>query len=632
MLQKSIIFRTRSLLGKPSKQFLLCSYLTVYAIAILAGFVAVLDLPNLFSNYRNGIAALFLFDRFGVELLLVLLIVLLFYRNNAVFRITVHISSGVMLFVQGFQLAAFYQTRDFISKLAIENINHISLIINSQSISFVLILVSLVFFPVVVLEKFSTTTVIRHPFYTTLMALLLGITILLSTSSKWLPKGIWQIRETYFIKNYMLHTSPLLALYNTLTTKPGDATSEFTAFEIQELKRSGFFLNSGDEYPLVKDTVYHGKMPFAPGKNVVEKPNIIVFFSEGISERSLSISDDVLYPDLTPNIEDFAKHSMVVKNYYSHTAATYRGLLGQLCSLFPKYGGAVDEARYLSLADIFNKLEYDTLFFDSHDKDKAHVDELMARIGFKEVFTAAPLLQRYLNGEASKGFEALSETQFFSAFVGFLKERAQLEKMQTPFFLCLYNLGTHAFRDITVDGKKYQRKDNLSLHTIHNYDHAFGTFWRYYQSSPYRDNTIVIFTSDHSHIAERPFVQAFKQPGYQGLFVDKIPLIIHDPIRNLPEEFDAVHSTSIDFAPSLMHYLELPNLANPFLGTSIFMPRNSRSVRYGYAQHGKAAFLVDEHRVHRLRYTKQYKEKLSLVNKFIKYTQELEVTGKLWHD
>src|SRR3546814_4486104 len=46
------------------------------------------------------------------------------------------------------------------------------------------------------------------------------------------------------------------------------------------------------------------------------------------------------YPGLTPNLQALAGDTMVVDNYYNHTAATYRGLQGQMTSGFPRYGGS----------------------------------------------------------------------------------------------------------------------------------------------------------------------------------------------------------------------------------------------------------------------------------------------------
>ncbi len=195
----------------------------------------------------------------------------------------------------------------------------------------------------------------------------------------------------------------------------------------------------------------------------------------------------------------------------------------------------------------------------------------------------------------------------------------------------LYNLGTHAFLKLTKDGKKYGDGDNRSLNTIHNFDSAFGLFWEYFKTSPYAENTMIIFTADHCHYPEKPFVDAFKGAGYQNIIVDKIPLIIHDPTRELPKTFDAKNSTSIDFAPSLIHYLNLGNHKNPFMGTSMYEQKRKKNTRYGLNSFGlQDLYLIDDDKIHKLGASQKHRVRLKIMDKYITLSKQLEVTDKLW--
>ena len=61
-----------------------------------------------------------------------------------------------------------------------------------------------------------------------------------------------------------------------------------------------------------------------------EDMNLIVIFTEGLGEVVLDSNDK--YAGLTPNLLKFKKESYDFKNYYNHTAATYKGIRGQLFS------------------------------------------------------------------------------------------------------------------------------------------------------------------------------------------------------------------------------------------------------------------------------------------------------------
>ncbi|EGQ5166336.1 sulfatase-like hydrolase/transferase, partial [Salmonella enterica] len=65
----------------------------------------------------------------------------------------------------------------------------------------------------------------------------------------------------------------------------------------------------------------------------VTKPNIIIIFAEGMSYSVIdSVNNKGL--KLTPNIDTLMDNSLVFRNYYNHTAATFRGLRGQLTSAY----------------------------------------------------------------------------------------------------------------------------------------------------------------------------------------------------------------------------------------------------------------------------------------------------------
>jgi phosphoglycerol transferase MdoB-like AlkP superfamily enzyme len=111
------------------------------------------------------------------------------------------------------------------------------------------------------------------------------------------------------------------------------------------------------------------------------------------------------------------------------------------------------------------------------------------------------------------------------------------------------------------------------LDKVHNYDAALGEFLRYFYGSPYADNTILVFTSDHATYPESAY-RDVAGDDFKAYFVDRIPLLIRDPFHRLPDAFSAEGRTSLDLAPTVLHLAGLQTDANSFLGTSIFEPRN----------------------------------------------------------
>lgn len=627
------------------KGFIFFSYISSFTVLVILGFISQLDIDFAELSVKNFPSVLSLFDLFFVELCIMLLIGVWLLSCNILGRILLYILSSLFIIVYSLQFASFYQGREFISRLAVDNLNHISLLINPQTIQgFVFLSLVCLILPLV-MEKKADVFHRWGPDKTIFFSLfLISLALCLYHSSHWLPKSVIKQRNSYLLDFSLPHTAPVSSLYSTLFLQDSlFATeleqSDFSQYELQVIQNFGFQYSPGSRYPLIKESIYSEPAPFRKKEKQHEDPNIIVFFIEGFSARAINAYGSP-HPEITPNIDDLSESSMVVENYFNHTAATYRGLHGQLCSLFPTYGGDegwqtnyddLPEVSYYCLSNVFNKNGYETIFLDAHVEHEAQVDEMMTQLGFKRVITGDVLSEKYLENAKPKLKFALSDKQFFQSLIDFLKEREKDGKKLKPFFMSLYNLGTHAFLGVSRDAKRYGSRTNRSLNTIHNLDTAFGLFWKYYKTSPYAENTIVIFTADHCHYPERPFVDAFESPGYQNIFVDKIPLIIHDPTRKLPKVFDAGNSTSLDFTPSLIHYLDLGNHINPFMGTSMYEQRRKKYDRYGLSSIGtQELYLIDDEKIHKLGTSEDHRVRLKIIEKFINLSKKLEVTDKLW--
>ena len=111
----------------------------------------------------------------------------------------------------------------------------------------------------------------------------------------------------------------------------------------------------------------------------------------------------------------------------------------------------------------------------------------------------------------------------------------------------------------------------------------------------------------------------------------KIPLIIHDPLRSMPEEYDAEIRSSIDFAPTLAHYLGLENTRNPFMGTSIFERRRKSHQRMATAALGpNETALINETRITHMGEPHNHVTTLDILNAYIGIVRQLEMEDKIW--
>jgi phosphoglycerol transferase MdoB-like AlkP superfamily enzyme len=267
---------------------------------------------------------------------------------------------------------------------------------------------------------------------------------------------------------------------------------------------------------------------------------------------------------LTPNLNAFFDASLVFENYYSHTAATYKGLRGQLYSSYQYLDGYYAEGTGLdqisraqirsktstdlvSVIDILNENGYETSFVNAEPDNKQFTVYLES---FRcDYVTSGHVADRTLTDK--EVFKLLTKAA---------------EQNEEPFFIGCYNIGTHHGYDSS--DIKYGKGYNAVLNRFHNYDAQFGAFWDAFQSSAYADNTILILTADHATFNAPEYLDAFDSD--QQYFVNTIPLIIY--YKGVTHRIvDAEGRNSLGLAPTVLDLLDVENHDNYFLGSSLFV-------------------------------------------------------------
>lgn len=112
-----------------------------------------------------------------------------------------------------------------------------------------------------------------------------------------------------------------------------------------------------------------------------EQPNIVLIFTEGLSQ---SIIDDPR--NLMPNISYYQQNSLSFDNYYNHTAATYRGLSGQLYSGYQQNND--DKNHLISLHSILHDKGYKTIMLNVEPRNQEFT-EYLSNMEFDELWSDA---------------------------------------------------------------------------------------------------------------------------------------------------------------------------------------------------------------------------------------------------
>lgn len=613
-------------------------------VAVLAGMVAFNTLtqrliPRNAFTYETLLPAVAFHYRWAYETLAIMLAGVWLTSGGRASRAVFYVLSFLFLAINALQLTAVKLSQQFVSALALENVGHIHLLLNATTVSVTIGVGTILILYLWILERIVRSRPSTRVENLRLTAILLACAAIVQWHTL-LPESVRKRQRALYAQRMDRSTPPvgsLLSLLMATDVSSAQAQTALTPAQIALAGRFGirFYDSRQFDFPLVKDRIYSGAPPFV-NERAGQTQNVFVFFAEGISADLLGLNNPNL-PDITPNIDRFARDSrvMVVDQYFNHTAATYRGIMGQLCSNYPTFGGyggwdemTVPNLEYLCLPNIFHANGYDNVFLDSHTAGVANVNHLVRRCGFDRVLNAEEMSRNYLGNEPPINSFTISDGQLFRALETYLRERRP-SATDRPLFLGLYNLGTHANWALAADGVPYRDGRNDVLNNLHNFDSAFGAFYDWFASSSYADDTVLILTSDHTHYPEEDMISA-AGPGYQPSFVGRIPLMIYDASRRRPKQFDANFSTSVDFAPSLLHYLGFGNHRNPFAGTSIFELRRKEMEGVGLANYRDELFFVDRDGVHHNPQSGPYGSIAGDVRTILNFSKSLETADRVW--
>lgn len=275
-----------------------------------------------------------------------------------------------------------------------------------------------------------------------------------------------------------------------------------------------------------------------------KNPDVVLIFTEGLSQNIIDDERNIM-----PNVRMYEDKSLNFTNYYNHTAAIYRGLIGQLYSGH-QYNNN-DENTLISLQKIMHDNGYQTTLINTEPNNQDFTNYLKI-FDFDRIVTS------------NNTNTWLRDDEAYALLANEVKECYENSK---PDFIVIYTFGTHA----TFDESKVKYGDgkNGLLNRFANADYYFGEFMKNFENNDKYNDLVVVFTTDHCTYEDEDFIRTF-EPSYtrEDYFCDQIPLLIwYNKIE--AQEINAEGRNSLCFAPTLLDFLDIDG-DNYFLGDSLF--------------------------------------------------------------
>ena len=506
-----------------------------------------------FNLFAYGI-----YKEYWNEYLALLLIAILLYKRNKILDILIIILFSFIYLVDIIQLISYYYTDTFVTIDAFQNLDQILLFLNIKLIFALIFALSLLYIAIILIHKTNFKTRFRH-------LLILIIFIALNFSLYEFERNEYQgtLYDTCRIEK-----GPVFIFINTLKYYFKSKENIFVEKLSDQECDIGKKLNILDEKcQVIKNKKFYTRNL---GIATIKKPNIIVIFVESLSAKYINYYYNKLIYS-TPNIDNFAKKSLVFKNYINSGFPTLYGLYSQLCSTYPAGISNSNAKVFLKtfkynlpnqcLPLYFNQYNYDTVYFNHGGENRKNMKEIIKYIGFKKIFFNRQLKEIFKEDAVHKIDYDYDDKQMMQFLVKFLEERKSNNK---PFFISLSTIGTHVGLEPVIDNKNLK---NLSMPQVQYkaLDNAMKVFFDYFFKSKYTKNTIVILTGDHT------------RPGYSKKYnattFDDLALMIYTPWTKHRELI--ANASSVALAPTILQMINYPNKTNTFLGKSLFENNNN---------------------------------------------------------
>lgn len=278
-------------------------------------------------------------------------------------------------------------------------------------------------------------------------------------------------------------------------------------------------------------------------RKVEKRPNIVIFIVEsfgreysGAFNKDKNIKDYISY---TPFMDSLAGRSLIFPNTFANGRQSIHGMssvLAGIPSLTDAFTGSpYSNQKIQSIVSVCNELGYDTSFYHGAPNGSMGFLGFGNILGFKHYFGKTEF-----NHDADfDGMWAIWDEPFLQYF-------AKNVGKKQPFMATVFTASSHHPFKIPEKYKGKFRKGKIEMHEPIQYtDYAIKKYFEAAKKQPWFNNTIFVFTGDHTN-------QVYYPEYEKAMNRFAVPLIFYSP--NPEYQLNGVNpemAQQIDIYPTL---------------------------------------------------------------------------------
>ena len=380
------------------------------------------------------------------------------------------------------------------------------------------------------------------------------------------PFGISNAFVVNKIASGNLALNGFYTLYRTITEKkkiPTFYEAKDALTTTKKMLSSNRFRFIDEKYPLMRTNITNDLQ--------TKRLNVVIILLESWSAEFV---DSFAHNNfgVTPYFDEIANKGLLFENFYSNGQRSIEAITSVFTGIpvlkgFNYIGDGLELSNLSYLGTLAKENGYSTLAMQSSSRSSYRVDSIAKIAGFDTYYGAEDIPD---TGEEDKDKKPKFGTWDGNMF-RFLHKQISLQK--EPFLAFTFTATTHSpFVSPGAKWEKFPHNTNNNfgfLNTLKYADEQLGEFMQACEKEPWFENTIFIFTADHTKGATKEENNSLltKNP----LENMHIPLVIYAPHIFKPQKIQTIgsHASIIPTLMDLLHWEgDFTALANSLFDTS----------------------------------------------------------------
>lgn len=277
------------------------------------------------------------------------------------------------------------------------------------------------------------------------------------------------------------------------------------------------------------------------------KKNVVIFILESWNREYVGALNKDLdggnYKGYTPFIDSLIQHSLSFPNAYANghkSIDAMPSIIASIPALVLPYISSEHSGNHInSLASELKREGYHTAFFHGAQNGSMGFQSFAKIAGFDQYFGRT----EYANDADFDGLWGIWDEPYFKYFSD------EMSQMKTPFYTTLFSISSHHPFKVPKEYEGVFPQGPLPMHQCIGYsDNALREFFKKASRQEWYDNTLFVFTADHSFRATH---QSYKTTMNRYA----IPLFFFSPSDSTLIGEVPVIAQQIDIMPTVLDYV-----------------------------------------------------------------------------